>query len=56
MQIEQHQRCAHSPCVCQVPIDQDYCSDACREHAQAGEDTCTCGHVDCATEPVGVLA
>ncbi|ANB19551.1 Hypothetical protein I596_3563 [Dokdonella koreensis DS-123] len=47
MQIEQHQKCAHAPCTCQVPIGTEYCSDHCREHASKVGDSCACGHRGC---------
>lgn len=51
MQIDHLQKCAHTPCVCQVTEDQEFCSDQCREEAARGGDRCACGHAQCATEP-----
>ena len=52
MQIDHLQECAHSPCICQVTTDQEFCSDRCREHAASGNERCTCGHEECALETV----
>ncbi len=52
MQIDHLQKCAHQPCICQIPSSREFCSEHCREQAEAGSDTCRCGHADCATEPV----
>lgn len=50
-------RCAHHHCRCEIPTDARYCSDTCRESAEAAEpaaaeafdmSVCTCGHADCA--------
>lgn len=40
-------RCAHSPCPCPVTPDEPYCSKSCEHAAEAGEDTCSCGHAVC---------
>lgn len=52
MQIDHLQKCAHSPCVCQVTPDQEYCSDRCRDDAAAGSERCNCGHEACKNESV----
>jgi hypothetical protein len=42
-------RCAHAPCVCEVPLHQTYCSDHCSTQAALGEahPQCECGHAGC---------
>ncbi len=56
MQIDHLKKCAHVPCVCEITSEQEYCSDRCRNNAADGSDTCTCGHIDCAVEPVEIDA
>ena len=56
MQIDHLQKCGHAPCLCEVTASEEFCSDHCRGHAQSDHDTCTCGHTDCAIEPVAVPA
>lgn len=55
MQIEQHQKCAHAPCRCQVPTDTEYCSDHCREHEHEVGESCGCGHPDCSPSPAAAV-
>ncbi len=41
-------KCAHLPCLCDVPYGEEYCGEACRD---AGSDdveiACQCGHLTC---------
>lgn len=52
MQIDHLHKCAQQPCICQIPTSREYCGEQCREQAEAGGDTCRCGHAGCATEAV----
>lgn len=41
-------KCAHIPCLCDVPVGEEYCGDACRD--AGGEDVeiaCQCNHPAC---------
>jgi YihY family inner membrane protein len=43
-------RCGHEGCMCDVAMDQAYCSDHCRDHAASGGHdghVCECGHAAC---------
>lgn len=42
--------CAHSPCHCEVALDQTYCCDDCSIAAAVGQEVvqCGCGHTGCA--------
>src|SRR2546421_10280822 len=45
---QKSRKCAHIPCLCDVPNGQQYCGDACRE--AGGEDVeiaCQCDHLGC---------
>jgi len=41
--------CAHGACSCPVGGDMEYCSDHCRDAADADitEIACDCGHTNC---------
>jgi hypothetical protein len=52
MQIDHLQACAHAPCCCQVTAQEEYCSEHCREQAEAGKDECRCSHTECAMDAV----
>jgi hypothetical protein len=45
-------KCAHTDCICTVGSGERFCSDYCAEHAgmrdAAADDTCSCGHPECA--------
>jgi len=46
------QKCDHTQCTCYVDLGMDYCSDRCREQAQAApegspHERCNCRHADC---------
>ena len=48
MPKDEPKRCAHEPCSCPVPHDQEYCSESCRDAGRKEvEITCECGHADC---------
>src|SRR5713101_8404619 len=48
MANQKTRKCAHIPCLCDVPRGIEYCSDSCRD---AGSDdveiACQCGHTTC---------
>jgi len=39
--------CAHTPCKCPRPSDDEYCSLHCRNAAGGHEKNCSCGHPEC---------
>jgi hypothetical protein len=46
-----NQKCEHDPCSCSVDAGKSYCSDACRDLAQAASQAqgrCGCDHKECA--------
>lgn len=46
--MSQTHECKHEGCTCQVPGDQDYCSDQCQRAQEQGTgETCGCGHSHC---------
>ena len=48
MANQKTKKCAHIPCVCDVPNGEEYCGEACRD---AGSDdveiACQCDHPAC---------
>ena len=49
MHAEERETCAHGPCQCMAPGDEEYCSPYC-ENAAAVTETeirCSCGHAGC---------
>jgi len=44
---ESTETCAHTPCKCARPSDDEYCSLHCRNAAGGTEKNCSCGHPDC---------
>jgi hypothetical protein len=41
-------KCAHIPCLCDVPNGEEYCGDACREAGSEDvEIACQCDHPVC---------
>ncbi len=41
-------KCAHIPCLCDVPVGQEYCGDVCREAGSENvEIACQCDHPAC---------
>jgi hypothetical protein len=41
-------KCAHIPCLCDVPNGKQYCGDACRDAGSAEvEIACQCDHLAC---------
>lgn len=41
-------KCAHLPCLCDVPPGEDYCGDACRDlGSEDVEIACQCDHPSC---------
>ena len=48
MKNQQTRKCAHIPCLCDVPIGQKYCGDACRDAGSEDvEIACQCDHLLC---------
>lgn len=52
-------KCGHDPCGCEARVDDDFCSDACRQAvAQQESDApipnCPCGHASCSAEAIGL--
>ena len=48
MAKEEPKQCAHTPCICLVPHDREYCSDFCRDAGKEEvEIACECGHPTC---------
>jgi hypothetical protein len=45
--LQSTEKCAHTPCKCQRPADDEYCSLHCRNAAGGSEKNCSCGHPDC---------
>ena len=41
------EECAHKPCKCSAPADDEYCSTHCRNAAGGTETNCSCGHPEC---------
>lgn len=49
MASDQSKKCAHIPCVCNVPSGQKFCSDSCEDGgSEEVEIACECGHPACA--------
>ena len=44
---ESTETCAHTPCKCARPSDDEYCSLHCKNAAGGSEKNCSCGHPDC---------
>ncbi len=45
---QETKKCAHIPCLCDVPIGQTYCGDACRDAGSEDvEIACQCDHLRC---------
>jgi hypothetical protein len=41
-------KCAHVPCLCDVPSGEEYCGEACRFAGSADvEIACQCNHLAC---------
>jgi len=48
MANQKTKKCAHIPCLCDVPNGQEYCGDICREAGSEDvEIACQCGHAAC---------
>jgi hypothetical protein len=42
-------KCAHIPCLCDVPDKEEYCGEACRDAGSEDlEIACDCHHLACA--------
>jgi len=53
MTNQKTRKCAHIPCLCDVPPGEKYCGEACREAgSQDVEIACQCDHAAC---PLSVL-
>jgi hypothetical protein len=44
---ESTETCAHKPCKCPAPAEDEYCSIHCRNAAGGTETNCSCGHAEC---------
>jgi hypothetical protein len=44
---EQHKKCAHPACVCEVDANTKYCSAYCKDARGTTEIACNCGHTAC---------
>lgn len=45
---ERTTKCAHIPCLCEVPLGEKYCGEVCREAGSEDvEIACECGHPAC---------
>jgi hypothetical protein len=42
--------CKHPTCTCEIPEDQDYCSQICQDAQGLIELICECGHAACVSE------
>ena len=49
MNAEERETCAHAPCECMAPADEEYCSPYCENAAAVSETEirCSCGHAGC---------
>jgi hypothetical protein len=48
MKNQTTRKCAHIPCLCDVPNGQKYCGDACRDAGSEDvEIACQCSHQVC---------
>jgi len=48
MANQETRKCAHIPCLCDVPKGERYCGDACRDAGSKDvEIACQCGHSMC---------
>ena len=48
MKNRKTKKCAHIPCLCDVPNGEEYCGDACREAGSEDvEIACQCDHLAC---------
>jgi hypothetical protein len=48
MKNQQTRKCAHIPCLCDVPSGHEYCGDACRDAGSEDvEIACQCDHLAC---------
>jgi len=48
MANQETRKCAHIPCLCDVPRGIEYCSDSCRDAgADDVEISCQCDHTAC---------
>ena len=46
--MAESQLCAHEGCFCEVPENEEYCSEHCSKAAAEGQDeACACGHEAC---------
>jgi hypothetical protein len=45
---QQNKKCAHIPCLCNVPPGQEYCGEVCRDAGREDvEISCQCDHPQC---------
>jgi len=48
MKNQDTRKCAHLPCLCNVPQGQEYCGEVCRDAGSEDVDiACQCGHPAC---------
>jgi hypothetical protein len=48
MANQEMKKCAHIPCLCDVPNGEEYCGEACREAGSEDvEIACQCSHPAC---------
>jgi hypothetical protein len=48
MEIEEKTKCAHIPCVCEVALGQEFCSEVCKNAGSEDvEIACECNHPAC---------
>jgi len=47
MANQETRKCAHIPCLCDVPRGIEYCSDSCRDAGSDVEIGCHCDHTAC---------
>jgi hypothetical protein len=48
MNSHKTQKCQHIPCVCEVPVGEDFCGESCRNAGKEDvEIACQCDHPAC---------
>jgi hypothetical protein len=48
MANQKTRKCAHIPCLCDVPNEEEYCGEACRfAGSEDVEIACQCDHLTC---------